>query len=143
MIDLYKPHYEISRTTSETTLLVFHAGLENAGNFLPLFLKRIFALVSKMRRIFSLCFSEFSRWARKCGEFSLFVLAKLRWKHRETTLEFSSEISSKVRRDKERNSRISLSLLFHNTVSSLLWSVGSSISTFSPDWNFLTLDLRS
>ena len=58
MIDLYKPHYEISRTTSEITLLVFHAGLENAVNFLPLFLERIFALVSKMRRIFSLCFSE-------------------------------------------------------------------------------------
>ena len=58
MIDLYKPHYEISRTTSEITLLVFGAGLENAGNFLPLFLERIFALGSKMRRIFSLCFSE-------------------------------------------------------------------------------------
>ena len=58
MIDLYKPHYEISRTTSEITLLVFPAGLENAANFLPLFLERIFALVSKMRRIFSLCFSE-------------------------------------------------------------------------------------
>ena len=31
-------------------------------------------------------------------------------------LEFSSEISSKVRRDIEQNSRISLSLLLHNTV---------------------------
>ena len=58
MIDLYKPHFEISRTTSEITLLVFRAGLENAANFLPLFLERIFALGSKMRRIFSLCFSE-------------------------------------------------------------------------------------
>ena len=34
MIDLYKPHHEISRTTSEITLLVFRAGLENAANFL-------------------------------------------------------------------------------------------------------------
>ena len=58
MIDLYKPHYEISRTTSEIRLLVFRAGLENAANFLPLLLERIFALGSKMRRIFSLCFSE-------------------------------------------------------------------------------------
>ena len=35
---------------------IFRVGLENAANFLPLFLERIFALVSKMRRIFSLCF---------------------------------------------------------------------------------------
>ena len=44
-----------------------------------------------MRRIFSLCFSKM-------------------------TPKFSSEISSKVRRDKERNSHIWLSLLLHNTV---------------------------
>ena len=39
MIDLYKQHYEISRTTSEITLLVenFRAGLENAAKFLSLF----------------------------------------------------------------------------------------------------------
>ena len=36
----------------------FRAGLENVANFLSLFLERIFALGSKMRRIFSLCFSE-------------------------------------------------------------------------------------
>ena len=132
MIDLYKPHYEILRT-SEITLLIFCAGLENAANFLSLFLERIFALVSKLRRIFSLFFSEFSRWARKCGECSLFVLGKLRWKYRETTLEFSSEISLKVRRDKERNS---LSLLFHNTVYTSRLSSLSSIDMGGADCLF-------
>ena len=39
VINLCKPHYEISRTTSEITLLVenFRNGLENAANFLSNF----------------------------------------------------------------------------------------------------------
>ena len=39
VLDICKPHYEISRTTSEINLLVknFRTGLENAANFLSLF----------------------------------------------------------------------------------------------------------
>ena len=47
---------------------------------------------------------------------ALFVLAKFRSQSLEMSREISHELSSKVRENKERNSRISLALLFHNTV---------------------------
>jgi len=54
---------------------------------------------------------------RKVNEIASFVPGKFRSKGVELSLELSRELSWKVRVDKERNSRISLALLLHNTVS--------------------------
>ena len=53
---------------------------------------------------------------RKFKEISFFVPRKFRSKGLELSLELSRELSWKVRVNKERNSRISLALLLHNTV---------------------------
>ena len=55
---------------------------------------------------------EISLRSRNCDEISPFVSAKYRSKRREISL----ELSTKVRKNKERNSRNSLRLLLHNTV---------------------------
>ena len=61
---------------------------------------------------------------RKFKEISFSVPGKFRSKGLELSLELSRELSWKVRMNKERNSRISLALLLHNTV-------GSSVLKFS------------
>ena len=53
---------------------------------------------------------------RKFKEISFFVPGKFCSKGLELSLELSRELSWKVRVNKERNSRISLALLLHNTV---------------------------
>ena len=53
---------------------------------------------------------------RKVDEIAFFVPGKFRSKGLELSLEHSRELSWKVHIDKERNSRISLALLLHNTV---------------------------
>ena len=63
---------------------------------------------------------EISLRSRNCDEISPFVSAKYRSKRREISLELSSELSTKVRENKERNSRNSLRLLLHNTVTASL-----------------------
>ena len=53
---------------------------------------------------------------RKFEEISFFVPGKFCSKGLELSLKLSRELSWKVRMNKERNSRISLALLLHNTV---------------------------
>ena len=65
---------------------------------------------------FIVCAHEFSLAERKFEEKSPFVQANYRSICREISCELSSELSSKNHGNKERNSRISLALLLHNTV---------------------------
>ena len=65
---------------------------------------------------FIVCAHEFSLAERNFREKSPFVQANYRSIRREISCELSSELSSKNHGNKERNSRISLALLLHNTV---------------------------
>ena len=65
---------------------------------------------------FIVCAHEFSLAERNFEEKSPFVQANYRSIRREISCELSSELSSKNHGNKERNSRISLALLLHNTV---------------------------
>ena len=64
---------------------------------------------------------------RKVDEIAFFVPGKFRSKGLELSLELSREFSRQVRVDKERNSRISLALLLHNTV---VWSSVYGLNIF-------------
>ena len=46
-------------------------------------------------------YPEILFWSRKCGEISPFVLAKYHSKCREISLELSSELSTKIHKNKE------------------------------------------
>lgn len=59
---------------------------------------------------------EFSLRCQKCNEKSPFVQMNYCLKRIEFPLEFAREFSKKIRKDKERNSHISLTLLLHSTV---------------------------
>ena len=77
-------------------------------------------------------YREISLRSRKCGEISSFVSAKYRSKCREISLELWSELSTKVRENKERNSRNSNPRLLDNTVNGYPCRL----------WTFCTNDFR-
>ena len=69
------------------------------------------------------CAHEFSLAERNFEEKSPFVKGNYRLICREISRELPSELSSKSHGNKERNSRISLALLLHNTVNRFMQTI--------------------